>query len=231
MPGVLRSAVGKKAVMAVSGIVLFGFVLGHMAGNLKLYLGRYADGPHAGEYEIDVYGEGLREIGTPILGPGQALWIVRAVLLGAVALHIWSAWLLTRLSWSARPERYAKLAPVQSTYAARTMRWGGVILALFVLFHLADLTFGWANPAFEPGRVRDNLVASFQRLPVAGLYVLANLALGLHLFHGVWSLFQSLGWNHPRFNPWRRVLAASFAALVTAGNVSFPIAVLAGAVR
>jgi len=225
------TTVGKKAVMAVTGIVLFGFVLGHLLGNLKLYMGRYADGPHAGQYLIDVYGEGLRAMGAPILAHGQALWIVRLVLLLCVGLHIWSAWVLTRQSWAARPVAYAKKAVVQADYASRTMRWGGVILFLFVAYHLADLTFGWANPAFQAGHVHDNLVASFQRLPIAGLYIVANLALGLHLFHGVWSLFQSLGWNNPKFNPWRRRFAGLFAVVVTVGNVSFPIAVLAGIVR
>jgi succinate dehydrogenase / fumarate reductase cytochrome b subunit len=227
----LRTAVGKKAVMAATGIVLVGFVLAHMVGNLKLYQGRYADGPHAGEWKIDVYGEGLRELGAPVLGHGQALWIVRLVLLACVGLHLWSAWAVTRQSWAARPVKYAKSASVQSTYAARTMRWGGVIVALFVAYHLADLTLGWTNPEFVAGRVHDNLVASFQRAPVAGLYVVANLALGLHLFHGVWSLFQTLGWNNPKFNARRRTLAAALALLVTAGNVSFPIAVISGVVR
>lgn len=227
----LRTAVGKKAVMAATGLVLVGFVLVHMVGNLKLYQGRYAEGPHAGQWKIDVYGEGLRELGAPVLGHSQALWIARLVLLACVGLHLWSAWAVTRQSWSARPIRYARSASVQSTYAARTMRWGGVVVALFVAYHLADLTLGWTNPAFVPGSVHDNLVASFERLPIAGLYVVANLALGLHLFHGVWSLFQTLGWNNPKFNPWRRTLAAALAALITLGNVSFPIAVLAGVVR
>lgn len=227
----LRTAVGKKAVMAVTGLVLVGFVLAHMVGNLKLYQGRYADGPHAGQWKIDVYGEGLREIGAPVLGYGQALWIARLVLLASVALHLWSAWEVTRQSWAARPVGYAKRTAIQSTYAARTMRWGGVIVALFVAYHLADLTLGWAHPSFVAGRVHDNLVASFQRAPIAGLYVVANLSLGLHLFHGVWSFFQSLGWNNPKFNPWRRTLAGTLALLVTAGNLSFPIAVLAGVVR
>jgi succinate dehydrogenase / fumarate reductase cytochrome b subunit len=229
--GLFGTTVGKKAVMAVTGIVLFGFVLGHLAGNLKLYQGRYADGPHGGEWKIDVYGEALRELGAPVLGRGQALWLVRLVLLGAVGLHAWSAWSLTRQSWEARPVKYAVHVAVQSTYAARTMRWGGVVLALFVAYHLADLTWGWANPAFVAGRVHDNLVASFARLPTAGLYVAANLALGLHLYHGVWSLCQSLGWSRPRLERWQRRSAAGFAVLVTAGNVSFPLAVLLGVVR
>lgn len=227
----LRTAVGKKAVMAATGIVLVLFVFGHMFGNLKLYQGRYADGPHAGEWKIDVYGEALRELGAPVLGHGQALWLVRLALLACVGLHLWSAWAVTRQSWAARPVKYAKSASVQSTYASRTMRWGGVLIALFVVYHLADLTLGWTNPAFVPGQIHDNLVASFQRLPIAGLYIAANLALGLHLFHGIWSLCQTLGWNNPKFNSWRRTLAAVFALLVTAGNLSFPVAVLAGVVR
>ena len=224
--GLFRTTVGKKAVMAVTGIVLFGFVLGHLVGNLKVYQGRYLEGPHAGAWKIDVYGEALRELGAPVLGHGQLLWIVRLVLLAAVALHVWAATVLTLQSRGARPVRYAELTPVQSDYAARTMRWGGVLVFLFVLYHLADLTFGWANPEFVRGRVHDNLVASFRQPMVAGFYVVANLALGLHLFHGLWSLFQSLGWNNPRFNPWRRWFATAFAVVVTLGNLSFPLAVL-----
>jgi len=226
-----RNAVGKKAVMAVSGLLLFGFVLAHMAGNLKLYQGMYTEGPHAGEWKIDVYGEGLREIGAPILGHGQALWIARFGLLAAVGVHLWAAWSLTLQSRAARPVAYQVTASVQSTYASRTMRWGGVIILLFVLYHLADLTFGWTNPAFVAGRVHDNLVASFSRPHIAGLYLAANAALGFHLFHGLWSLFQSLGWNSPKLNPWRRRFATAFAIVVTLGNVSFPIAVLSGYVR
>lgn len=226
----LRGQIAQKAIMAASGIVLFGFVVGHLLGNLKLYQGRYPDGPHAGEYRIDVYGEALREIGSPILGHGQFLWLARIALLAAVGAHLYAAWRTTRQSWAARPVAYRKLAPVQSSYAARTMRWGGVIVLLYVLFHLADLTFGWANPAFVAGSVRDNLVASLEQPVVAGLYVVANLALGLHLYHGLWSLFQSLGWNNPRFNPWRRHFATAFALAITAGNLSFPVAILAGVV-
>lgn len=227
----LRQAVGAKAIMAVSGIVLFGFVLVHMLGNLKLYQGRYLDGAHAGEWKIDVYGEGLRELGAPILGHGQALWIARIVLLVCVLAHLIAAWRVTRRSLAARPVRYAVSTNVQASYAARTMRWGGVIVLLFVIYHLADLTFGWANPQFVPGGVHDNLVASFQRPLVTGLYVVANLALGLHLFHGLWSMFQTLGWNSPKLNPWRRRFAAAFATIVMVGNLSFPIAVLTGLVR
>jgi succinate dehydrogenase / fumarate reductase, cytochrome b subunit len=228
--GLFRTTIGKKALMAATGVLLFGFVLGHMAGNLKLYQGRYAEGPHAGQWKIDVYGEGLRDFGAPILGRGQALWAARLALLAAVGLHVWAAASLTLQSRAARPIPYAVRGVVQADYAVRTMRWGGVILFLFVAYHLADLTFGWAHPEFVAGAVHDNVVASFRRPPVAALYIAANFALGLHLYHGLWSFFRSLGWGHPRFDPWCRRFAATFAVLVTAGNVSFPVAVWTGVV-
>ena len=226
-----RSALGKKAVMAATGIVLFGFVLGHMAGNLKLYLGRYAEGPHAGQYAIDVYGEFLREMGAPLFPHSMLLWIVRLVLLACVVLHVWAATVLTLQSWAARPIGYQNRESIQSTYAARTMRWGGVIILLFVLYHLAHLTFGWVHPSFQAGSVYANVVGGFQVWWVSAFYILANLALGLHLYHGLWSLWQTLGWTNSRVAGPRRQLAAVFAVLITAGNVSFPVAVLTGFVR
>lgn len=216
-----RSAVGLKALMAVSGIVLFGFVLGHMAGNLKLYLG-----PES----INHYAEWLREVGTPLLPRAGVLWIARIGLLVAVAVHIGAAWKLTLVNRRARPQGYEGRSVVQATYAARTMRWGGVILLLFVLYHLADLTFGWANPDFVPGDVYHNVVAGFSVWWVSALYIVGQIALAFHLYHGLWSLFQSLGWNHPAYNGWRRRFAATFALVVLAGNLSFPLAVLSGLV-
>ena len=217
-----RTTIGKKAVMAVSGVLLFGFVLAHMAGNLKLY---------QGPTKMNAYGEFLRSVGAPVFGHGQVLWIARIALLVAVGAHAWSAWSLTRQSWDARPERYRVRTAIQATYAARTMRWGGVILALFVAFHLADLTLGWTRAGFLPGQPYQNVVASLSNPFVAGLYAAANVALGFHLFHGLWSFFQSLGWNNPNFNPWRRRFATVFAWIVTMGNLSFPVAVLTGIVR
>jgi succinate dehydrogenase / fumarate reductase cytochrome b subunit len=225
MRGVLdlyRTTIGKKAVMAVSGILLFGFVLVHMLGNLHLY---------QGAERMNAYGEFLRSFGEPALGRGEVLWIARIVLLVAVGLHLWSAWAVTRQIWAARPDRYRVRNTIQADYASRTMRWGGVILALFVFYHLADLTLGWTRAGFRHGEPYQNVVASFSNLWVAGLYIVANLALGLHLFHGLWSLFQSLGWNNPKFNHWRRRFATAFALIITVGNVSFPIAVLMGVVR
>ena len=217
-----RSSLGKKAVMAVTGVILFGFVLMHMAGNLKMY---------QGEAKYDAYAGGLRELGAPILGHGQALWIARIVLLLAVVFHIHAAVVLTRQSRKARPVAYETLQSVQATYASRTMRWGGFLIFLFVLYHLAHLTAGWAHPDFEEGRVYQNVIVGFQVPWVAIVYVVANLALGLHLFHGLWSFLHTLGLHHPRLDRWRRRFAALFAAVVTLGNVSFPIAVLTGFVR
>ncbi len=208
--------------MALSGLLLFGFVLVHMAGNLKVY---------QGAEKMNAYGEFLREVGAPVFGHGQLLWVARLVLLAAAAVHIWAAWSVTRQSRAARPVAYRATASVQSTYAARTMRWGGVIVLLFVLYHLADLTLGWTNPDFRPGMPYQNLVASFSNPLVAGFYVAANVALGFHLAHGLWSLCQSLGWSHPTLDPWRRRFATFFALVVTLGNLSFPLAVLAGVVR
>src|SRR5882724_5725511 len=217
-----KSAVGKKAVMAVTGILLFGFVLGHMIGNLKLY-----EGPEI----LNSYARFLRTVGTPAVPPSGLLWIARSVLLVAVLLHIWAAWQLTLMNRQARPADYTRRDVVHTSYASRTMRWGGVINLLFVIYHLLDLTFGAVNPSFQEGDVYHNVVASFSVWWVSAFYVVAQLALGLHLYHGLWSLFQSLGWNHPRFNGWRSGFAHAFAWIITLGNISFPLAVLTGLVR
>jgi succinate dehydrogenase / fumarate reductase cytochrome b subunit len=219
-----RSALGKKTVMAISGIVMFGFVLVHMLGNLKLY---------QGEEKLNHYAEWLREVGSPALPHGGMLWIFRIVLLAAVLLHAWSAWQLTRMSWKARPQDYSRRDVVQATYASRTVRWGGVIVGLFILYHLAHLTLGWAHSDFQPGEVYRNVVAAFQVWWVSAIYLLAQVALCLHLYHGLWSLFQTLGWYRAvgGGSDWRRRFAQVFAGVVFLGNVSFPLSVLRGWVR
>ncbi len=227
MSGILsfyRSAVGKKAVMAATGLLLFGFVVGHLLGNLKLY-----QDPE----KINGYAEWLREIGTPALPPSGFLWIARLVLLAAVALHIHAAWRLTLINRRARPVAYKKRAVVQADYATRTLRWGGVIIALFVAYHLAHLTWGWAwaHPEFRAGDVHHNVVAGFRVWWVSGFYALAQVALGFHLYHGLWSMFQSLGWGEPRGRDWRRTFAHVSAWAITLGNLSFPLSVLAGVIR
>jgi succinate dehydrogenase (or fumarate reductase) cytochrome b subunit, b558 family len=215
-----RSAIGKKWVMAVSGIVLLGFVAAHMVGNLKFYLSKQ---------EIDLYGEALRDIPGHLLPRTVLLWGIRIVLIAAFVFHIHAAYSLTRMNRRARPVGYqAPREYVAANFASRTMRWTGVIVAAFVAFHLADLTWGAANGShFVRGDPYDNLIFSFRRPAVAALYVVANLALGVHIFHGAWSLFQSLGINNPRFNQARRRFAQGFAAVIVLGNVSFPIAVQA----
>ncbi|HVM42049.1 MAG TPA: succinate dehydrogenase cytochrome b subunit [Gemmatimonadales bacterium] len=213
----VASTIGRKVVMAVTGLVLFGFVLGHFVGNLTLYLG-----PEA----INHYSEFLHGFLH-----GGGLWVARAVLLTSAVLHVWSATSLTLESWAARPKGYRRWTAKDSTYASRTMRWGGVILAAFIVFHLMNLTFGNAHPDYVRGDVYHNVVAAFQVWPVSVFYVVAMVALGLHLDHGVWSMCQTLGLSHPRYKRWARGAALGFALLIVAGNCSFPIAVLAGWVR
>lgn len=222
-----RSDLGKKTVMAVTGIMLFGFVLGHMAGNLKIYMGPGVDGNPA---PLDQYAHWLREIGYPALPHSGFLWIARLVLLAAVGLHAWSALVLTRRSRGARPEKYSRRDIVQATYASRTVRWGGVIIGLFVVYHLAHLTSGQAHADFHPGEVYRNVVSAFQNPVVSLIYIVAQLALCFHLYHGLWSMFQTLGWYNESTPDWRRRFALVFALIIAIGNISFPVAVLTGLV-
>ncbi|MEI7547007.1 MAG: succinate dehydrogenase cytochrome b subunit [Actinomycetota bacterium] len=221
------TAVGKKYVMAITGIMLLGFVLAHMIGNLKMYLGAE---------HLNDYGEFLRNLLVPILPRTIALWLMRGGLITAGLLHVHAAVSLTRLNRQARSVKYQGPRDYQvANFASRTMRASGVIVFLFIFWHLADLTWGWWNAAggdgtFVRGDAYGNVVRSFDRVPVSVLYIVANLALGTHLYHGVWSLFQSMGWNNPKFKEWRRYLAVAFATLIVVGNVSFPIAVMAGIV-
>src|SRR5215204_2040070 len=224
---IYSTAVGKKYVMAITGIIGIGFVVFHMLGNLKVYLG-VVDG----RYDIDVYGEYLREILVPILPRTWFLWGLRIVLIAALILHVHAAYGLTVINRKARPVKYQSARDYEiANFASRTMRWTGIIVLLFLFFHLADFTWGWFNPGFERGEVYRNMDASLSRVPVAILYIVANIALGIHLFHGTWSLFQSMGWNNPRFNKWRRHLATGIATAIVVGNVSFPIMTLAGVIE
>jgi succinate dehydrogenase / fumarate reductase cytochrome b subunit len=217
-----RSAVGKKWVMALTGIMLIGFVLYHAFGNLKIYFGAE---------DFNHYSEFLREIAVPLLPRTWFLWIVRPGLILAFVLHIHAAYSLTRMNQRANGPGYVQARDWQAaTAASRSMRWTGVIVALFVVFHLLDLTWGTANPDYVRGDAYRNVVASFSRTPVAIAYVVANVALVIHLFHGAWSMFQSLGLNNPKWNKWRRGFALGVAGAVGAMNLSFPIAVMTGIV-
>jgi len=217
--------VGKKVVMAVTGLVLVGFVLAHMLGNLKIFLGAET---------IDTYAVFLRTMGEPLFPYNLLLWTVRIVLLNCVGLHITAAVQLTRMSWAARPEAYDTKASIATTYAARTMRWSGVILALFIVYHLLHLTAGAV--AFQPGQfvhlsVYHNVVAGFSVWYVSLFYIVAMACLCLHLDHGIWSMLQTLGWNNARTTPFLKGLSRVLALLVFAGFISVPVAVLAGWLR
>lgn len=216
------STVGKKIIMSVAGLVLYGFVIVHMVGNLKVYLGPVA---------FNHYAEGLRTLGAPFFARGQALWLARIILILAVLVHIIAGIVLSAKSRAARKHNYKKYEGLEFSWASRTMLWGGIALVGFVIFHLLDLTFGTVNPDFIRGDAYHNFVSTFQRVPVSIAYMAAMIPLGLHLYHGFWSMMQTLGFNNPRYNRIRRPIAGALAALVTIGNISFPIAVLVGVVQ
>jgi succinate dehydrogenase / fumarate reductase, cytochrome b subunit len=203
--------------MAATGLVLYGFVVAHMLGNLQVYLG-----PEA----INAYGEFLQAFLH-----GQGIWIARGTLLLALALHVWAAVTLTLSNWSARPLGYREWQAQKSTYASRTMVWSGPLLAAFIVFHLAHFTVGNAHPDFVRGDVFRNVVVGFQNPFASAFYILAMLALGLHMYHGFWSMLQTLGLSHPRWNRVRRGLSLLLAGAVVLGNISIPLAVLTGRVH
>jgi len=211
------SSVGKKAVMAVTGLIGVLFVLGHMAGNLKVF---------QGAEHINAYGRLLH-------GPlNELLWVARVVLLLAVVLHVMAATQLTMRDRAARPIGYARRDPQASTIASRTMRWGGVLLLLFIVVHILHFTTGTIRPAgvFTEGDVYANLVAGFRVPWVTAFYVVSMLALGLHLYHGAWSSFRSLGAAPPSPQPLRRRLALVVAIIVSVGFAAVPLAAFAGLV-
>jgi succinate dehydrogenase cytochrome b subunit len=217
--------VGKKVVMAVTGLVLVGFVIAHMLGNLKIFLGAEA---------IDEYAVFLRTVGEPLFPPGMLLWVARLVLLACIALHITAAVQLSRMNWAARPHGYDTKRSIATTYAARTMRWSAVILFLFIVYHLLHLTAGVVS--FPPGEfvhlsVYHNVVAAFSVWYVALFYVVAMACLCLHLDHGIWSMLQTLGWNNARTTRALQTLSRGVALVVFVCFIAVPVAVLAGWVR
>lgn len=219
-----RSSVGKKVVMALSGLFVVGWLLGHMTGNLKVFLGR----DDSGVYAINHYAEFLREMGAPILPESVGLWIVRGLLAGAILIHVVSATQLVIMSRAARTHSYGKEESLSFSYASRTMRWGGVIVLLYIVYHLLHLTIGSVHPDFVEGDPYTNLIVAFQNPLVVGFYLIANLALGLHLYHGLWSLTQTLGLSHPRYNHLRRPIAAGLTGILIGGFISVPLAVMFG---
>jgi len=227
-----RSSIGKKAIMAVTGLIGIGFLLVHMYGNLKIF-----EGP---QYFND-YAAGLRSLGSPVFGHTHLLWVARIVLLGAVVAHVWAAYSLTRQDWEGRPRgmHYAQKRSVQSTYASRTMRWGGVILALFIVFHIMHFTLGlvgygageYQREAGGQFYAYQNVVNGFRVWPATIFYIIAMVALSLHIYHGFWSMFQTLGLNSNRTNLLLRGLSLAVALILLVGFVSVPLAVLFGFVQ
>jgi succinate dehydrogenase / fumarate reductase cytochrome b subunit len=209
------SVIGKKAVMALTGFVLCGFVLVHMIGNLQLY-----QGPE----KLNHYAELLR-ISMPLL------WTARIVLLVCAGLHVLSAYQLWMLKRSARPVAYLKKSAIATTYAARTMLVSGPIILAFLIYHILHFTTGQAHPEFKPGDVYSNVVAGFRNPAAALFYMVANILLATHLYHGVWSMFQSVGVNHPKYTPKLKLIAKLYGIIIGVGNVSMPLAVLAGIVK
>lgn len=205
-----QTTIGKKVIMALSGAIIVGFTIVHFLGNLNLYLG-----PDA----MNGYAAKLQSL-PPLV------WGTRLLLLFAFAAHISAAVSLWVHNTKARGSRYAKRQDLTTDYAARTMYWSGPILFLFVIYHLLHLTI---LPA-HPGDVYRNVVEGFQNPLIAGVYIVGNVALGFHIFHGIFSAFQTLGANHPRYNNYRRDAAIAITAAITLGNLSFPISVLAGIV-
>lgn len=212
--------VAKKAVMALSGLVLFGFVLVHMLGNLQVFL---PPGPD-GRYALDVYGETLHK-------SALVLWGARSFLLLTALAHIVSAIQLAQLKNAARPTAYVKQTAIVSTYASRTMYWSGPIVLAFLIYHLLHFTTGQAHPDFQHMHVHENVIKGFSVWYVSLFYIVAMSMLCMHLYHGVWSMFQSLGLAHPSYTPKLKLAAKAFAAIVAAGNISIPLSVLAGLVK
>jgi succinate dehydrogenase / fumarate reductase cytochrome b subunit len=219
----LRTTVGLKALMAVTGILLVLFLVLHMVGNLKIFVGAES---------FDHYAHWLRDLGTPLLPRTWFLWIQRGALVFAVLGHIWAATALALRARAARPVRYAHRAKVQGSYAARTMRWGGVIIVLFVIYHILDLTTGNLNPVADKLHPHANVVADFApgRWYVTLFYTLAILTIGFHLRHGIYSALRTLGQQTKRGERRNRAIALGVAVVLCAGYLSVPFAVLTGLV-
>lgn len=218
-----RSSIGKKVIMALTGLIGIGYVVMHMYGNLKAFLGR--------DY-FNAYAEGLRELGAPIFGHAHLLWIARLVLLAAVVLHVWAAWSLYREAEQARSTKYVKHVKLQANLAALYMRLGGVVLLVFIVIHLMHIT--WGVPGIHPDFIWEdayhNLVVGFQSyayLP-AIFYVIAMVALGFHMYHGVWSMFQTLGLNNQTYTKPLRLMSLMLAVIVAGGFALIPLAIMFG---
>jgi succinate dehydrogenase / fumarate reductase cytochrome b subunit len=207
-----QTAIGKKVAMAVSGVLLVLFLVSHMISNVTVLI----DPRH-----LDDYAAWLRSF-------GPLLWVARLGLLALAVVHITAAWQLTQMARAARPAAYDRHEAKVATYAARTMRWGGVLLLVFLVYHLLHFTTGTVHPDFRHGEVGRNLIVGMQSPLIALFYMVSMLALGLHFWHGTWSVFQTLGANHPAWNRTRNLIAVGLAVLVAGGLFLIPLAALFG---
>ena len=210
-----RSTVGKKVVMGITGLIGALFVLGHMAGNLQVFEGS------------DVFNRYSQLLRTSM----ELLWTVRIVLILAVIFHVVAAYQLARTSLKSRPVGYARWKAVNSTFASRTMRWTGPILLIFIVYHLLHFTTGTLHDDFIEGDVYHNVLSAFRIWWVSAIYVVAMLALSLHLYHGIWSLSQSLGLSHPKYSQGVRSLATILTIIIVAGFIAVPVSVLSGFIQ
>lgn len=216
------SSVGKKTIMAVSGLIMLGYLVVHMLGNLKIFFG---------SDEFNHYAHWLRTLGEPFLHYEWALWIVRVVLVAAVVLHAVSAYQLSRRDIRARPNAYVH-RKARASYATRTMRWGGIILALFIVWHILDLTTGTVHPGgFQAGHPYQNVLDTFSTWYGNVIYIVAVLAVGLHVQHGFWSAAQTLGVGNATRDRMLKTVGNVLAVVLTAGFVSVPVAVMTGVVN
>lgn len=223
-----RSTIGKKVVVALTGALFILFVIGHMLGNLKTFMG--VD-PVSGVHHLDHYAHFLRSMGHEFLGHGTALWLVRIGLLGALILHVITVFLLRRQNKAARPAKYARQKFSSVSWASYSMWWGGLLILVFIIFHLLHLTTGDLHfDGFKEGAVYANVYHAFQHWYLTLFYVLAMVALAFHLYHGVWSLFQTLGLDRPDRNLCLRRLAILIAVILFIGFISVPVAVFLGLV-
>lgn len=207
--------------MAVTGVVMLLFLVVHMYGNLKIFFGAS---------QFDAYAAWMRTIGEPLLHRTWYLWIQRTVLVLCVVLHAVCAYQLSRRDLAARRQRYAHGQPGGPSFATRTMRWGGVIIGLFIVWHILDLTTGTVNPLGQAGHPYENIVADFRNWWADVIYLVAMAALGLHIRHGFWSAAQTLGANGPRSGPVFKTVSWVLALVLFAGFVAVPVAVMTGAV-
>ena len=210
VPRFYRNTIGKKAVMAVTGVILTGWIIGHVLGNVLIF-----GGPGA-----------VNEYARLLKSNMALLWGLRVFMIVAVVLHVVAAVQLVRQQRATRPVGYTRQVPQESTFASRTIRWGGLVLALFLIYHILHMTTGTVHPSFSHTDVYSNMVVGLRVPWVAAIYLIAVAALGFHLHHGMWSVFQSLGFAGQTISPGRRRLATAVALFVYIGFTAIPLAIL-----